>query len=197
MTLTYHQLTGSAIAEVIDELGALRIVVFREFPYLYDGSLQYEREYLQRYADCARAFLFLVRDGDQLVGATTCMPLENETAAIQQPFLESGRNLAKIMYFGESILLPAYRGLGLGHRFFDEREQYTLSLKSLTTACFCAVERPEHHPLKPADYRTNDAFWEKRGYQIIPHLKCSLSWQDLYETEETAKTLVFRIKQLK
>ncbi len=34
----YKRLSGSQIAPYIDELAQLRITVFREFPYLYDGD---------------------------------------------------------------------------------------------------------------------------------------------------------------
>src|SRR5690242_19351414 len=42
--------TGAAIEGYLDVLAALRIRVFREYPYLYDGSLAYEQEYLASYA---------------------------------------------------------------------------------------------------------------------------------------------------
>lgn len=196
MNLHYEQLIGSTIRTVIEELGALRIAVFREFPYLYEGSIAYERDYLERYASHERAFIFLVRDGQQLVGATTCIPLENEYPEIQQPFIHQGMNLAEIMYFGESMLLPGYRGQGIGHRFFDERENYTYQLGGFTTTAFCSVVRPENHPLRPINYRSNDVFWDKRGYLPAPDLVCYLSWKDLDQQEETEKPLAFRLKQL-
>lgn len=196
MNLRYEQLMGSEINGAIEQLGALRIAVFRDFPYLYEGSMEYERDYLHRYASHKDAFVFLVYDGEQLVGATTCMPLQNEYPEIQQPFIDNGISVAEIMYFGESILLPAYRGLRIGHRFFDEREKYTRLLGRFKTMAFCSVVRPDNHPLKPGDYHSNDVFWDKRGYVLAPNLVCLLAWKDLNEIEETEKSLAFRLKQL-
>ena len=44
--LTYEALTGADVRTVLDDVARLRISVFRDFPYLYDGSLDYERDYL-------------------------------------------------------------------------------------------------------------------------------------------------------
>ena len=40
---------GPDLQPHLDGLGRLRIAVFRDYPYLYDGTLEYEREYLQSY----------------------------------------------------------------------------------------------------------------------------------------------------
>lgn len=182
---------GAEIASVVEELGKLRMAVFRDYPYLYQGTLDYEKDYLQTYVKAPRSFLFAVYDGDEMVGATTCIPLSDETADVQLPFEEAGFDLGTIFYFGESILLPAYRGLGLGHRFFDEREAHARHFGTYTITCFCAVEREENHPAKPQDYRPNDAFWTKRGYRKEPSLQTHFEWPDIGQIHSTAKKMVY------
>lgn len=194
--LSFQTKTGSEIESVFDGLAALRITVFRDYPYLYEGSFDYEKEYLKTYSQSERAFLFAVYDGPKMVGATTCIPLRDETADIRKPFKEARFDLDTIFYFGESILLPEYRGLGLGHRFFDEREAHARSFGTFKTVCFCSVERPGNHPAKPADYRPNDAFWTKRGYTKIPSLRSTLDWPDLGETVSTFKPMVYWMRSL-
>ena len=193
MSLSYLSKQGPAIESVFDDLAKLRIAVFRDFPYLYEGSPEYEKEYLKTYTHSERAFLFAVYDGEKMVGATTCIPLRDETADVQAPFEKAGLNIDSIFYFGESILLPEYRGLGLGHRFFDEREKHASSFGTFKTICFCAVERI-NHPAQPADYRPNNAFWIKRGYEKVPNLKATMEWPDIGETISTPKTMVFWMK---
>jgi len=194
MSLSFLTKQGHAIESVSDDLAKLRIAVFRDFPYLYEGSLNYEKEYLKTYANSERAFLFAVYDDEKMVGATTCIPLGDETEEVQAPFKDAGSDVESIFYFGESILLPQYRGLGLGHRFFDEREKHAAGFGTYKTTCFCSVERI-NHPAQPADYRPNNAFWIKRGYHKVPELKATMEWPDIGETESTPKTMIFWMKE--
>ena len=191
-TLRYEVKKGDAIHSAVDDFAAVRMRVFHEFPYLYEGTLEHEREYLQTYCNAPDAFLFAAYDGDKMIGATTCIPLKD----VRQPFLDAGMDIDKIFYFGESVLLPEYRGLGLGHRFFDEREAHVRSFGTYRYMAFCAVNREANHPLKPSDYRPNDAFWTKRGYRKNPDLVCSMSWLDIGETAKTKKSLTFWMKAL-
>jgi len=194
--LRYEWLTGSAIRSVFDELAPLRIAVFRDFPYLYAGSVDYERTYLETYARAERSLLFSAWDGDRMVGATTALPLLDETADVQQPFRDAGYDLSSVFYFGESILLSDYRGYGLGHRFFDEREAHARQVSQYTTTCFCAVQRPADHPQRPIDHRPLDDFWTKRGYRKEPALQSTFHWPDIGETESTGKVMVYWVKAL-
>jgi GNAT superfamily N-acetyltransferase len=193
--LRYELAVGANIAALIPQLGQLRMDVFYDFPYLYEGSLEYEEKYLRIYTQNPLSVAFGVFDQDKLVGATTGIPLIAESLEIQKPFLERQLNLDNIFYFGESILLPAYRGKGLGHLFFDEREKHALENGFKTTA-FCSVVRSENHPLRPTDYRSNDAFWSKRGY-TKQDFSCEMSWLDRNETEESEKELLFWTKEWK
>lgn len=194
--LMLQHVTGPQFTPVFDDLAALRIAVFREFPYLYNGSIDYEKAYLETYARSERSLGVLLYDEGRLVGATTCLPLTDETEEVQAPFRAAGYDLDSIFYFGESLLLPAYRGQGWGNRFFEERETHARSFGTYQLACFCAVQRPVDHPLRPANYRPLDLFWSGRWYQKAPELVTSFSWPDLGETESTPKPMVFWTKPL-
>ncbi|GLU50638.1 GNAT family acetyltransferase [Dyadobacter frigoris] len=194
MSLSFLTKQGQAIESVFDDLAKLRIAVFRDYPYLYEGTEEYEKDYLKIYSNSDSSFLFAIYDGEKMVGATTCIPLRDETEDIQAPFKEAGFDISSIFYFGESILLSQYRGLGLGHRFFDAREEYAESFGTFKTTCFCSVERI-NHPAEPADYRPNDTFWIKRGYKKVPNLKATMEWPDIGETISTPKTMIFWMRE--
>jgi len=140
--------------------------------------------------------MVLVWDGDAVVGASSGVPMAAETPEAMQPFLDHGYDPERIFYYGESVLLPQYRGRGLGKRFFEEREAHARSLERFELVCFCAVERPQNHPRRPADYVPLDAFWNQRGFIKHPELHTTFSWQDLDENEESPKPMVFWLKNL-
>lgn len=186
-----HQLRSGEITPWLDALGGLRIRVFRDYPYLYEGSLEYERDYLKIYQNARDSLVVIVTDdAGNAVGATTCLPLSEEGPEFQEPFLNAGIDVNDVFYFGESILLPEWRGKGIGKLFFDLREAHARKLGYPVTS-FCAVDRPADHPLRPNGYRPLDTFWESRGYQKQPDLKATFVWKEIGEENESPKTLTF------
>ena len=77
--LRLERLSGDKLNQYIPELAELRIRVFRDFPYLYDGDLTYEEKYLQTYIEAPDSVIVLAFDGDHVVGASTGIPLKYET----------------------------------------------------------------------------------------------------------------------
>ncbi len=189
------RLTGSGILSCLEDLANLRIKVFREFPYLYDGSIGYERDYLASYAECPESVVVLATDGDKIVGASTGLPLVVADPGFRKPFEGAGARMDEIFYFGESVLEKSARGQGIGHRFFDERENHAVAL-GFRVATFCSVVRPEDHPRKPAGYRTHDAFWSKRGYEKQPDLVAELAWREIGDRQDVMNRLAFWTKKL-
>jgi GNAT superfamily N-acetyltransferase len=188
MSLRYEALTGQAIEPVIDGLAQLRIRVFHDWPYLYQGDLAYERGYLAVYRDNPRAIVAAAFDGDRLVGAATGLPMVDADAEFRAAFDGTGHDPAQVFYCAESVLLPEYRGQGAGHRFFDLREGQARAL-GLRYAAFCSVKRPDDHPARPEGYRPLDGFWRKRGYAPFSGVVAHFTWRDIGEREETAKPL--------
>jgi len=188
-------LAGAELEAALDAVAQLRITVFRDWPYLYDGTLDYERQYLDTYRENPGALLVGAFHDGRLIGASTSTPMEDHAPEFAAPFQAMGIALEKILYGAESVLLRPYRGIGLGHRFIDLREAHARSL-GRTHVAFCSVIRPEDHPARPAVYRANDAFWRGRGYQPLPGVVARFSWKDLGDREETEKPLQFWMRSL-
>src|SRR6056297_2475047 len=150
--IAVERLTGDKLSAALPDVARLRIEVFRAFPYLYDGDLAYEERYLQVYRDSDDAILVGAYDGDRLVGAATGTPMEDHAGDFGAAFAGTGLALERIFYCAESVLLPAYRGQGVGHRFFDLREAHARAL-GRDYAAFCSVIRPKDHPARPQGYQ--------------------------------------------
>lgn len=191
--LAIRTLAPSEVHAYVDAVAALRVAVFREYPYRYEGSTAYERDYLSHYARSERAIVVLAEDGGRVVGAATGLPLPDADAAFRAPFERARIPTDEVFYFGESVLLPAYRGRGAGHRFFDERERHAARSGFRRTA-FCAVDRPEDDPHRPEDYRPLDGFWKRRGYRRRSDLVAEFDWREIGDTRERTHRLTFWLR---
>ena len=188
---------GRAAFPYVDQIAHVRIRVFRDFPYLYKGDVEYERKYLQTYFSSEHSYIALAFDGDKVIGASTAVWMPEAEEAFRKPFSERGYDVSEICYYGESVLLSDYRGMKLGAEFMKRREAFARSIKGVNKVAFCAVIRPKDHPLRPKDYRPLDEFWNKVGFNKIDGMVAKFSWQDVDQANETEKELQFWLKELR
>ena len=189
------RLTRAALGAALPDVAALRIAVFRDFPYLYDGDLAYEERYLQTYRQSEDAILVGAYDGARLVGAATGTPMEDHARDFAAAFEGQGIALSDIFYCAESVLLPESRGQGVGHRFFEAREEHARVL-GRSHCAFCGVVRPTVHLLRPEGYRPLDGFWRKRGYAPLAGAVATFRWKDIDRDEESEHALQFWMRAL-
>ncbi|OCC22586.1 GNAT family acetyltransferase [Croceicoccus estronivorus] len=194
MAIDVRTLQGEECIRYLADLAALRISVFAAFPYLYDGDEGYEAEYVKEFASERGSVLVAAFDHERVVGVATASPMWAQKAEFRQPFEKAGLDTGRLFYFGESVLLPDYRGRGIGHAFFDRREAAARA-GGADLACFAAVIREPDHPARPADYTPLDAFWSKRGYEPVPGLVTELAWKEHGETHESAKPMQYWLRR--
>ncbi len=190
-----NERVGPQLEQAIPDLARLRITVFREFPYLYDGSAEYEELYLQSYLKSELSYVVLVSSGGRVVGASTGMPLAAESEDIGNPFRRHGFDVEATFYCGESVLLPEFRGWGIGRQFMQLREAHARrhGFKFMT---FCAVNRPDDHPRRPADYRPLHDFWLQCGFAPVDKFQLEFDWRDIDEETSSAKPMNVWMKTL-
>jgi GNAT superfamily N-acetyltransferase len=194
-TATVRDLAPEEVAARLDDLASLRIRVFRDWPYLYDGDRAYEAEYLRPYAESEGALVVGAFDADALVGAATAAPMEDHAEEFAGALRVAGLDPREVWYCGESVLLPEYRGQGIGHAFFDRREARGRAM-GRTWSAFCSVIRPGDHPLRPEGYRPLDPFWRARGYEVVEGAEARFAWKDIDRQEETEKPMRVWLKRL-
>lgn len=67
---------------------------------------------------------------------STALPLKDEDDAFVRPFIEQGFDVDSVCYFGESILLPEYRGQGLECAFSRRARRMLERLPACVTPPF-------------------------------------------------------------
>jgi len=192
-TLTTTLLTGAAIVERLDDLASLRLEIFREYPYLYQGRREDERTYLSTYAEAPDACIILADDGAKAVGAATGMPLIDEDPSLLTAFQDSPYPLDGIYYVGELLLLPPYRHQGLGHELLTQIEEHIRGLGRYHAWTCAVVERPDDHPLRPSAYRPISRFLDRTGFERLADTTTTLTWTEI-DGVKRAHTMQFWIK---
>ena len=194
MVITENLLTGSAVETCLDDLASLRLNVFREYPYLYDGLREDELKYLRLYMDTADAFVISVNESGIMIGATTGIPLRNEHESLIEPFKGTSYSVDELVYVGELLFYPKYRNCGLGIRLLEQIEEYGRSLNYRYLTC-ATVVRPDHHALCPESYIKIDRFLARTGFIMFPDVTTIFAWK---ETDGISRdhSMQFWIKEL-
>lgn len=177
------------------QLARLRIAVFAEWPYLYDGDSAYEQSYLEAFLGGHQTTLVRAKIGDMVIGMATASPMIDQGDSIKDPVAAAGLDVASCFYFGKSVLLSDYRGQGIGHRFFELRESAALGAGA-AYAVFAAVIRDHDDPRKPTNARDLRPFWQKRGYRPLGGAQAMLSWKEIGAGAETDHPMQFWFKPL-
>lgn len=157
---------GQDIKPHIAQLAELRIRGFRDFPYLYAGSVAYERHYLEGYLTEPRAMLLRVLDGGQLVAAATATPLVSSTEIVADGpalFAAAGHDPKTFYYYAEILVEPSHRGRGIAPLVYAERQRYAQGW-GYQHLCLAVVQREPDHPLKPRDYKSPERIWARDGF---------------------------------
>ena len=178
MVITKELVTGAAIAVVLDSLASLRLEIFREYPYLYDGRREDELAYLKSYAEAPDACVILAHDEGAVVGAATGMPFIHEGAQMLPAIAASQYNVEKLYYVGELLLYPAYRNKGLGLQLLGQLEQQIHSLGRYQHLVCATVERPAAHLLQPDVYVPITRFLARTGFDLMPGVTTSFAWRE-------------------
>jgi GNAT superfamily N-acetyltransferase len=186
-------LKGSEIKNYIDNLGHFRIKIFKEYPYLYEGDMQYEREYLSRYSKSQKSIVILTQDRQGLVGVCTGIPLEDENTEFIKPFQAS--DIKEIFYIGEVMVRADSREKGLGTNLLATMLDFIKPPK-FKTVCLYTVDRGTNHPLRPPKYKSPESLWNRFGFSKDPAKIVYFRWKDIGDATNTEKPMNVWIKNL-
>lgn len=176
--LTIKAFSGEDARLYWQQIAKLRIEMFKEFPYLYEGTYEYEKEYLETYFKSKNSVILLVFDADDLVGFSNAIPLVEEMKEIQEPFLRMGIDIGAHLYVGEVMIQPPYRGRGLLRKFFEYHDASAVK-QNCSKIVLMTVNRSDDHPCRPKNYNSPDPIWEHFGYHRLPEMDISMVWKQV------------------
>lgn len=183
-SLTIEVYRGAEINAVLNDLAALRIRIFREYPYRYEGKMDYEQKYLQYYGADKDGLVVLLRNADgTAIGAATGLPARGNWS---DDSLKVFGNDA--YYWGEFILDRNYRGKGCGSRLYKAMSAEISKLGYTTIGIYMIVTSPDD-PARPADYLDMSDFARNHGFTKIPGATEEWEWVPLGETVAKPHTL--------
>lgn len=185
--------TQDKIKSWIPEIGKLRIEIFAEYPFLYDGSYDYELEYLKKFLTMEEAIVACAFNQNELIGIATGYPFVYETASLQKVFVQKNDDPKQYFCIGEIVLKKSYRGQGIGKQFVHLIENYAKEHR-YPKICLYTVIRDPCDPKSPPNYIPLDLFWKNQGYVKHPELVGQISWKEIGELNETPKQMVFWVK---
>ncbi len=177
--VTERLLTGSAVENCLEELATLRINIFHEYPYLYDGCREDELKYLRLYMGTPEAFVLSATDSGAMIGAATGIPLRYEQETMINPFAGTSYRVDELFYIGEVLFYPLYRDRGLGIRLLGRIEEYVRNLGNYRYLTCATVERPENHEQRPESYVPIDRFLGRTGFIKLPGITTSFAWKEI------------------
>jgi len=198
---TIKVLTPEQMKPLLPFVANLRVNIFRNYPYLYDGNIAEEMENLEKYAQHNNSALAIAYCNETPVGFLCGSDLMHYSVHFEnsiEDLFKSGNLHAKNYYYcADIIILPEHRGKYLAPQLFDAIENYAQQ-KGYTASCFI-TEHHENHPLKPHDHKSLVPLWNNLNYQKSALITYA-TWQT-YQLDGTIKSeqhpLIFWLKTLK
>ncbi|MCO7222853.1 GNAT family N-acetyltransferase [Pleionea sp. CnH1-48] len=189
-------LTNEEVRQNIPSIARLRIDIFSEYPYLYQGGFDYESKYLSKFNDTPDSIIVTLSQDNTVVGAITGLPLQYEDDDVQSPWQKKEGDVASMYYFSEILLYPRVRGRGYGKRLFQFAEEAIQELGRYSEFLIATVIREDDHPGRPENYSSLEPLWRSLGYEKRDDKVCHISWREIGEESESDKPLVFWRKSI-
>lgn len=198
MDLEYLSLRGHMIEDYIEKIALLRLQVLLEFPFLYEGKINFEKDLLKTYSNSANSLVEMALIGDEVVGVTSCIPMSEESDEMQRMFSNQGYDNKRIFFFGESLIAKEYRSHDIYREFFRRMEEHVIDVQPASEyAVFGSIKRSKNHSMYTTEYKGMTDFWSGLGYKEDRKLFLEFKWKDINKKTESLKKMVFWKKKLR
>lgn len=173
---------------------AMRMAIFKEWPYLYIGDRKTEVEYITPYVKSSSSLLFFAKNEGKIIGIVTGIPLLEMDDSFTAPFTQASLPLQPIFYLGEILLLKEFRGQGIGYQMYKRFEDELKKWPRFTQIAILRMKYDCHDVRKPKEYRSLDEFWARLGYAEDPNLFLNIDYQEIGQKAKTNHSFFYSLK---
>lgn len=191
---TIEVLKGSEVIPYLSKLAELRLSFFRNYPYLYDGNLRDEEEYLTMYARSENSIFGVVKEGEEIIGLVTGLPLLECHDAHKNPWIQ--REDPNVFYLGEIVLSEKYQTTDLQEKLYQQFEHVVKEIGIYEAIVVCEIERGEENLKKPENEFSSEVLWNGRGFIRHPEIRGHFPWKEIGDLEESDHSMVYWKKPL-
>lgn len=192
--IRYVEVENRAIAPYIRSIADLCNTVYAEFPYRYDGQDNDYNYYFDTYVNALHSFACIVLDGDKPIGVITAIPLADYRPNKIKTFADHGFDVHQFAYLRELVLLPEYRGQGIGKQLYLRVENWA-RVNKFTYIAFAQIDESKISVCPPTGYSPLDGFWKKLGFIKHPELQFDAFYKCVGE-EEAIHPMYYWVKKL-
>jgi len=192
--VTFEVLKGSQIKSIEKSFADLRITIFREYPYLYEGDLSTEKHYFDMFGD--NTICITAKDGAAIIGISIGTPLQEVLKRFLEPLTEAHINVKRMFYLADLLVLKSYRGQRIGHALYELFEKEVQKTGQFSTIIVREISKSPDDPKKPSDYHSLDFFWNKRGFKKIDGISQQDKWKAIGDEDISLHTMIYQVKNL-
>lgn len=193
---TYY---GEQILEKLNEISQLCIDVYREWPYLYEGNLEEQKQYIiDQYVKKKGSIATLAFQNGKVIGVSLGTFLSQAPERYKNHF-PSDIDQSKIFYWGELIVNENYRHRGIGKELYTYMANCVIESHDFIAITFCTVERNSSFSLdylKPDDYVGLDGLWKQLGFTKKEDLSFKGRWKLVGQETDSDHPMIFWWKAL-
>lgn len=181
---------GNEARRYSQQMARVYINMFKEFPYLYEGSIvECEKNYLEGYFISNLSRILLLFKNERVVGVSVSLPVDEvKETKIKSTFLKKQLDTSKYFYIGGTVIEEPFRSLELIRTISKYHETHAKN-NGYSQLVFVTVKRNPFHPSQTVNYRTLEPIWQHLGYSLVEGIEVKDKWKQADTHQEEENTL--------
>jgi hypothetical protein len=144
----------------------LRVTLYRDYPYLYEADRKEEAEYMHWFLNLPKTFVaiaFCKEKPIAFVAGSDFTDFSEHFKGSIEEFEKAGLVPSNYFYIADDLFEPEHPQQEILSTLVHLME---IRVNEQNNYMFCWItEEHDSHPLKPENYKSASALWEKLGYQ--------------------------------